>query len=309
MSKIRVAILGASGVGKFHAREFKRAGADVVAILGSSKETAEKTAGALRSEYGIMAEPYHELERLLGERVVDTASVCTPDTLHYIQTKSCLMSRLNVMCEKPFVRNSLYQNSRLALELVGLAGEKKTVLTVNTQWPSVLKYIAQRVNLSSLRRFSMYSEPPGDSALEMLIDHLPHEISILVRLIPGGRAEQIIFQKKSEQDIEVHFAYSNADQKLDACYRFTQEKSRPRKIAFTFDGLEFRREIQESYKQKLVVGSEEFAIEDPFAVSIGKFVGAITGNGAPLISTSEIIENVALQDAIIKKYVEIYGTE
>ena len=51
MEKLRIAILGASGIGKFHARDFKKAGCDVVAILGSNDKTAKATSEMLKKEF------------------------------------------------------------------------------------------------------------------------------------------------------------------------------------------------------------------------------------------------------------------
>ena len=50
---MRVAILGATGFGRFHAREFRRAGARVESILGSTPASAASTAALLRDDYGV----------------------------------------------------------------------------------------------------------------------------------------------------------------------------------------------------------------------------------------------------------------
>ncbi|MDP6293129.1 MAG: alpha/beta hydrolase, partial [Candidatus Woesearchaeota archaeon] len=48
----KVAVLGASGIGKFHARDLQANGCEVVAILGSSPQTAEATAEKLKELVG-----------------------------------------------------------------------------------------------------------------------------------------------------------------------------------------------------------------------------------------------------------------
>ena len=49
MEKLRVAVAGASGIGKHHAKWYHMAGCEVVGFLGSSQETCEATVGALKA--------------------------------------------------------------------------------------------------------------------------------------------------------------------------------------------------------------------------------------------------------------------
>src|SRR3989344_4948161 len=118
MPDIPVAVLGASGIGKFHAREFERAGADVAVILGSSQNSAEQTAAALHAAYGFRPRAYADLEALLEVESLDAVSICTPRGLHYDQARRCLAAGLHVLCEKPVVHNWPADNDGQASELV-----------------------------------------------------------------------------------------------------------------------------------------------------------------------------------------------
>src|SRR3989344_8952594 len=101
MPKPMIAILGASGIGKFHARDFQKAGCEVVAILGSTEESAARTATKLRDDFNIEARPYCDLETLLLSEKLDAVSICTPSELHALQVRKCLRAGLHVLCEKP----------------------------------------------------------------------------------------------------------------------------------------------------------------------------------------------------------------
>lgn len=303
MPRLKIAVFGVGNVGKFHVREFISAGADVVAILGSSQETSVKTAENLRVEFGIQPKPYFNLDNLIKGESLDAVSVCTPPNLHYAQVKKCLEAGLHVLCEKPFVFNFYLGNYDKAKELIELSEKQSRVLSVNTQWPSILDYIKNQVDFSKLKNFSMYTQP-GARGLDMLPDHLPHTNSVVVKLIPGGQAKDIKFIKHSEEDIEIYFKYMNKNLEYSVTYRFVYKADRPRKVIFSFDGLEFRREIGENYQQSLVSGKTKFNIEDPFKISIEKFVGALQGKNSPLVSKKEIIENVALQERIIEEYMK-----
>ncbi|TSC89683.1 MAG: oxidoreductase domain-containing protein [Parcubacteria group bacterium Gr01-1014_3] len=301
MAKLKIAVLGAGSIGKFHVREFLSAGADVVAILGSSQETALKTAEDLHAEYGIRPRGYFDLASLVENEKLDAVSICTPSRLHYAQIKKCLEAGLHVLCEKPLVLNSHADNYGAAKELVEFSEKQGKVLAVNTQWPAVIDYIKDKVDLSRLKTFSMEMQP-SVFGVDMLAEQLAHTNSMVVKLIPDGHAEEIKFSKHSPEDIDVYFKYINKKSECDIHYKFTHKVDRPRKVNFTFDGLEFRREIGENYQQRLVTDKAEFDIKDPLKVSIEKFVDAIEGKISPLISKKEIIENMALQDKIIAVY-------
>lgn len=308
MVKLKIAVLGASSIGKFHVREFARAGTDVTAILGSSKETADNTAQALSLSYGVHPRAYTELDRLIEIEQLDAVSICTPARMHYDQVKKCLTAGLHVLCEKPLVLNSYAKNSPWAKELIALSKKQHKILSVNTQWPSILEYIKNHVDLSTLKSFSMHMQP-ATRGIDMLPEQLPHTGSMVVKLIPNGHAEDITFLKHSPEDIAINFKYSNENVACDIRYTFTHKESRPRKVIFSFDGMEFQREIGEQYRQRLVIDTAAFDIEDPFKISIGKFVGAIEGKNSPMVNTKEIIENVTLQDRIIEAYLQKWPSD
>jgi len=302
MAQLKIAILGASGIGRFHFREFVHAGTEVTSILGSSRETAEKTVNGLYSEFGMRPKAYFELDTLLEAEHLDAASICTPPKLHYDQIKRCLEAGLHVLCEKPFVFNSYSDNSDRAIELIELAKKQGRIITVNTQWPSVLSYVQPFVDISTVKSFFMYTQP-GIRGVDMLWDHLPHVNSMLIKLIPGGQAEHIQFFIHSPEKMDVNFGYRTHDSLCAVCYKFKVKVDGPRDVRFSINGVGFARRIEEPYQQKLVTDKTKIDIEDPLKASIGMFVGAVDGINQPLISTQEMVENIRLQDRIIKAYI------
>ncbi len=301
MASIRVAVLGASGIGRFHVREFLRAGTDVVSILGSSSESAQNTATAIAKEFGTHPRAYSDLDTLLEEEKLDAVSICTPPRLHFEQIKQCLNAKLHVLCEKPLVYDGSSDTGPQIEKLFRLAQNQDRILSVNTQWPSVLPVVSQFVDLSDVKSFS-FSSQPGEAGVEMLFDHLPHANSMLVKMIPRGRVADISFEMKSSKAISVSFDYHADGSVCHVSYLFQFKKERPRDLAFAINDVTFEREIKGGYSQALVVNGEAVAIEDPFKTSISKFVSAIQGEGAPLVSEREIIENAHLQDALVAAF-------
>ena len=301
---LKIAILGASGIGKYHAREFAEAGCDVVAILGSTKESAERTAQFLHEnkefnngKFSINARPYHDLTTLLSEEELDAASICTPPHLHSTHVKQCLEAGLHVLCEKPFVLDSQYQNYQIAKDLVALAREKNRIISVNTQWVFAIPYIPKRITSQGVQNFSMYINPVNITGSKLLHECIPHLNSMLIRLVPEGSAGDIRFLSRDSKDLKIEFKYGNCN----VNYNVVCKKEKPTSLGFSINGNKFEREIGENYTQFLKGENGFQKIEDPLKTSVKNFVFALSG-GKPHLSEHETLQNMRLQDQIIEEY-------
>lgn len=291
---LKVAIIGASGIGKYHAREFHNAGCEVKAILGSSEESAKKTSKSLQDSFSISAKPYYLLNELFQENI-DAVSICTPSSMHYIQTKACLEKGIHVLCEKPFV--TVENNYLAAKELLELASKKNLTLTVNTQWPSIIPYIQEEIEGKKIEQIKVYMET-GLKGLEMLLDYLPHANSFVLSLIEKGKITNLNFLSKKEEETQIKFEYAGT--KIEYQFRFNPEK--PRKVKFTLNDKEIERKIGKNYSQYLFIAGKEIPIEDPLKISINHFINSILENSVPLISKEEILENILMQGHIIRQH-------
>jgi len=300
---MKIAILGAGGIGKFHAREFSSVGCEVVAILGSSKESSERTANMLKENFNVDVRPYFNIETLLDNENIDAVSICTPPELHYCQTLACLKNGLHVLCEKPFIGDDKEDKILAAKELLDLAETSDKIISINTQWPSVVPKIRDYVDISNVEEFEMYMEH-GVMGVEMLQDHLPHMNSMLIALCGKGELENIRFPIKESEKIVVEFDYVSENKIRKVRYILKFKVDRPRRISFIINDNKFERKVGENYRQGLKFEDRVIDIEDPFKVSIGKFVGAVGGRGEVLIDSEDVLENVRLQDEIIKGYIE-----
>jgi hypothetical protein len=133
----RVAILGASGIGRHHANWWRLEGAQVAAFLGSNAESIAKTTDTLKSMFAFEGRGYTELNELLATEKPDVVDVCLPPKMHYAAVKTALEAGCHVLCEKPFVYDDdLTPDDMLAQarELTLLAEEKKLSLGVCTQY-------------------------------------------------------------------------------------------------------------------------------------------------------------------------------
>ncbi len=300
MDKLKIGIIGAGGVGKFHVREYNNLGCEVKGILGPTKENSEQTAEMLLNSFNIKTKPYHEFDKFCEENEFDGISICTPMSLHADFIKKCLEKNFNVLSEKPLVYDLNLKSHLIAKDLFNLAEDRKKILTVNTQWLSIFPVIKEYIP-EKITNFYMETEP-GVKGMELLSEHLAHKNSMLIRLLPNGNAKNIRFTEMKEEIVVVEFNYSNKQNSCEVRYVFRYKEKKPKNVIFSINDKKFVRVVDENYQQKFVCDGREFKIEDPFTVSIRRFTEAIKGNGSPLANQEEILENLRLQDIILGEY-------
>ena len=111
--KLRAAVVGTGFIGPVHVEGLKRAGVEVLGILGS---TAEKSAAAAKS-LGL-ARAYKDFDEVISDADVDVVHIATPNRFHFEQASRVLRADKHVLCEKP-----LAMNSKESAELVQIAAQ------------------------------------------------------------------------------------------------------------------------------------------------------------------------------------------
>ncbi|GHF34856.1 Gfo/Idh/MocA family oxidoreductase [Amycolatopsis bartoniae] len=127
MGKLRAAIVGTGFMGAVHARSATVAGAQVVAVVGSSPEKGRRAAAA----FGV-GEGCDSLEDALRQGV-DVVHVCTPNATHERFATAAIKAGVAVVCEKP-----LATDKATAERLADLAAQAGVVTSV----PFVYRYYA-----------------------------------------------------------------------------------------------------------------------------------------------------------------------
>lgn len=290
---LNIAIIGTKGIGKFHAREFKLAGCNIVSILTTSKKTAESSLNLLNKEFNISPRPYWNINEMLKKEKIGAVSICAPQETHKELIKICLKNGLHVLCEKPLIspKRNLFNETK---EILSFAQNKNRLLSVNTQMAALIPLPYP----DKVTSFSVYTEP-GTKGKDMLLDHGPHVNSMLIKLIPQGKASDIKIIKKTQDEIIIQFNYISNTQTCSVKYNFKFKVDRPRDIKFSINNREYSREIGENYSQFIVSDGKKKPIEDPLKTSIQMFVDAILNRSTPLISSQEILENASLQQELI----------
>lgn len=121
MKKVKVAVVGTGFIGPAHIEALRRLpNIEVVGLCEATIELAEQKALLLGIEKAYL------FEDLLKQEDIDAVHICTPNFLHYSQSKAALLAGKHVICEKP-----LATKISEAEELVALATERGLVNAIH----------------------------------------------------------------------------------------------------------------------------------------------------------------------------------
>jgi len=191
--QLRAAIIGASGMGKYHAEWLHRLGCKVVGFAGSSKQSVAQTADMLADVFPFEGAGYTDIARMLETEHPDLVSVASPNELHYEHVMLVLEYGPHVMCEKPLVHDWNKTDEQLlaeAQEMTKAAQAAGVVAAVNTQYVAAAEAyrdLAAQAGVAELisppRSFFMQMESRGNSDgtdyEQIWIDLAPHPLSVM----------------------------------------------------------------------------------------------------------------------------------
>jgi predicted dehydrogenase len=121
MQKIKIGVVGTGFIGPAHIEALRRLpNTDVIALCEVTPELARQKADQLGIERSCT------FEELLKMEDIQVVHVCTPNFLHYSQSKAALLAGKHVVCEKPLAKD-LHE----AKELVELAAQTGLVNAVH----------------------------------------------------------------------------------------------------------------------------------------------------------------------------------
>ena len=100
MSKIKVGVVGTGFIGPAHIEALRRLpNIEVVALCEANAELANSKA----AQFGI--DRACEFDELLAMKEIVAVHICTPNFLHYPQSKAGSQAGKHVVCEKPLAKD------------------------------------------------------------------------------------------------------------------------------------------------------------------------------------------------------------
>lgn len=174
MKKLRVGVIGAGYLGKFHAEKYAdMEDAELVGVV----DTNQKQAAEISRKHGVNA--YFSPEEILGK--VDAVSIAVPTPLHYQISRLFLEHDVDVLIEKPITTTLEEADS-----LIDLAESRGLIIQVGHLErfnPAViaLRDILKTPMFIESHRLSIFQ--PRGTDVDVVLDLMIHDIDIILNLV------------------------------------------------------------------------------------------------------------------------------
>lgn len=178
MNRLRIAVIGAGVMGKYHANIYAALPhADLVAVVDpdAGRRAAAREAFA--------CEVYADVDELLAAGPVDAASVAAPTSFHYPLTKTLLEAGVHVLVEKP-VATDVAQ----ARELAALSRRRALVLQVGhiTRFYRAVQLLSEQVRRPYLIEARRLTPHARITDVGVILDLMIHDIDTVLRIVPSA---------------------------------------------------------------------------------------------------------------------------
>lgn len=302
--KLKLAILGARGIGKVQARIFHSLGVEIHSILGSSMATARQTSDELFALLGVRPKAFDSLAALL-EEPIDAVAVCTPPHLHFDQLIRILDRGLPAFCEKPLFWDPSFSKQQVNDRLTQLKTHPNRRLFMNAPNALFLDAVKDRFTAdeTSALQFSFYTNG-SYTGVGIGMDLFTHGLSILYRIFG--------LQKSSDFSWETGDDHYKCSFKYGHCYirfDFREDPRGDKLFSLRLNDRTFTR-IQEGMGASYALYFEDSAthekikVEDPFIQSIQAFIRYVEAGAAvreDRFEEAEMIMRLMSENLILDK--------
>ena len=198
MKKLRVGVVGAGYLGRFHAEKYARMDdVELVGVVDIDKSRAEGVAGKFNTK------AYSHHQYLFGK--VDAVSVVVPTPDHFSVAKDLLENNIDVLIEKP-----MSETTEQADELIGFAKSRSLIIQVGHLErfnPAVvaLQDIIKKPMFIESHRLSIYKDRCTD--VSVVLDLMIHDIDIILNFV---RSEIVNIHAAGIPVISGHVDIANA---------------------------------------------------------------------------------------------------
>ena len=317
---LRVAIIGASGIGRNHARWFHGHGCEVVAFAGSSRESVSSTRLALESAIGFKGRGFVDVAQMLREEKPDAVCVSSPAHLHFQHVMESLESGAHVLCEKPLVGGDSWSGLpadeliESGWKLVEEAKKRDLVFGTQMQYATCVPQLLELCDVKSadeIVTFSMTMETKnlkhGRTFDDVWLDLSPHPLSAARRLFPAAELDWMNTRcDVREHDSEASFHLKNGAQTINVQLHVASNPNRAvPKRTFQINGkaVDYAARNNERGEFRAYLQSEDRVLELPDFVDtlVGNFVRAVRGEEALWVSGEDGAQVVEWQLKLMER--------
>jgi predicted dehydrogenase len=312
--RLRAAVIGGSGFGRYHAQWYAIEGAEAVAYYCTSDTAVEAAEGSMLDLTRQSPRGYADLDLMLKAEHPDIVSVCSPPNTHKAPAIAALRSGAHVLCEKPLIYDSEFSRDETlscAKEMLQAAQAANRILAVNLQYAAVLDpylqlYESQNGALGIAETYEFDMESKGNRNgpnlyLSNWIELGAHALTPFLKLHPDATLDETTINAtlaETETIAEMAFRHpggllTQVRIRVGSC---PKSQTPVRRMSFN----DFHVDIQSARDETGVFRTilmpddahEAIKAEDLMRLSIRQFLQAAQGTGKPLVSGDEALRNM-----------------
>lgn len=331
---MNVSIIGASGIGKQHAKWFQAEGCQISAFSGTTDDSCRRTRKRLAEAIGFRGSTYTDSQQMIDEESPDIVCVASPQELHLEQVRYALEAGCHVYCEKPFVwpRPGTYSafseaapapggvSDSVLLDLIASAHvlvdyaiDNQLVLAMNAQYVAAresyrLLYERERGPIGEIQEFYFLLESKGLSGRYgsnegIWIDMAPHALSQIIDWIPDGTLDvSSIKCSVALHRTVARFRYGGAE--IDAEMGKSVDSGMNRQFGINGFIVDYFGKADDHgvYRAFLKHGNDTVDSEDYMQLSVRQFIRAIqTGTTEPYVNGRAAVKNLEASMVILER--------
>jgi len=313
MAALRVAIAGAGGIGRHHAKWHAQTGSDVVAVLGRRAEILPDTTRQLRDLFGFQGRGYTDFDELLTREQPDIVDICTPNETHFELARRALDAGCHVLCEKPLVW--------ACSETVTLTQARAIREQANARGLHLGMCSQYAASLAQFGKVCSSAEPSTctsfESEMETLargqrrdaesiwVDMGPHPLSLILSIWPTARLVEGTVQAEFAQGTAAaSFTVESEGHRCNCRVAVRDRDEGPLTRRFSFGGdsvdLGGRSDDDGVYRSAMVRAGVDDLGDDFMFLLIEQFTRVVLGDEpSPLVSSSVAVRNLEFQTKIL----------
>ena len=315
---LKVGIIGASGIGQYHARWHTLCGSDVVGFVGTSDVSVARTRARLKAYFGFEGRGYTTVSEMLEKEAPDIVAVTSPYDEHKAHVLEVIRYGAHVLCEKPLV-----WDEDLALDGILSDGRKVAasarvsdrLFGMTAQYPTCLPmyrelYESVRGDLGPVESIKMEMEVKRRGERKLFesnwIDVASHPLSLVIALLGRG---SLTWEDASctieEAECHASFTYRGDRGTADVSFviRDIEEGTPVRRFGingFLADWVGFA-DSDGIYRATLTHGSDSVAGDDFLHTMIQSFTTSVLdGSTDVIIGPDEALLNLEHQVDLLR---------
>jgi hypothetical protein len=301
-----VAVVGATslrqGTGPWLAKHFQDAGAEIVAVMGRTSESALDASKDLQNRFQISSQAFSDWNQMIDVSTPDLVVITTPPDAHRKFLFQALERGMPVLAEKPFIWDVDRNNVEDVTELRTAFLNRNIPIFINTQWLESLKEfkkIYPNCNVNYLENFEM-SLSPASKGVQRVVDSLPHAWNMLCHLAGKGELQSIEADQSQDSELRISGVYQHHYGSCAFSFLMETCEGQPRPFSYAINGCKVERQLDMTdYSMGFRHENGVFLIRDPMKSKVHSVLNFFQGK-----SYSDDLKNIVLETQLLTRSVE-----